>query len=196
MKPVMPALVLLAVALAGCVAPVGPVEVVRFHRAGAGPLAPATIMVAPAPGMDGASLEWRSYAAAVGQELQRLGYVETAAATSAQVAIVGLAREASPSGATDRPVTVGIGAGTDGHAAGVGLGIGIGLSGPAPAQVVTRLSVSIRDRASQQVVWEGRASFTVRASSPMAGTQLGAPRLAQALFRDFPGRSGETVLVR
>ena len=54
----------------------------------------------------------------------------------------------------------------------------------------------IRDRASGQSLWEGRARFSVRSSSPLAQTQLGAPKLSEALFRDFPGRSGETILVK
>jgi hypothetical protein len=54
----------------------------------------------------------------------------------------------------------------------------------------------IRDRESGRTLWEGRSSFTVRATSPLAGTQLGAAKMAEALFRDFPGISGETILVK
>jgi len=46
------------------------------------------------------------------------------------------------------------------------------------------------------VLWEGRASFAVRADSPLATTQLGAAQMAAALFKDFPGNSGETVLIK
>jgi hypothetical protein len=45
------------------------------------------------------------------------------------------------------------------------------------------------------VLWEGRANFTVRATSPLADTALGAPKLAEALFKGFPGQSGETIQV-
>ena len=67
---------------------------------------------------------------------------------------------------------------------------------PPPQQVETLLAVTIKDRASGQAVWEGRASFAVKASSPLATTQLGAAKLAEALFRGFPGRSGETIEVK
>jgi hypothetical protein len=54
----------------------------------------------------------------------------------------------------------------------------------------------IRDRASGQVLWEGRAAITVAASSPLSNTALAAPRLAQGLFAGFPGNSGETIQVK
>jgi hypothetical protein len=54
----------------------------------------------------------------------------------------------------------------------------------------------IKNRVTGQSLWEGRSSFTVRASSPLAQTQLGAARMAEALFKDFPGQSGETIQVK
>jgi len=89
-----------------------------------------------------------------------------------------------------------VGGATGSGGGGVGIGIGIDLSGPPPEQVETVLSVTIRDRRGGQSLWEGRSSFTARAGSPLANTQLGAAKMAEALFRGFPGRSGETILVR
>ena len=54
----------------------------------------------------------------------------------------------------------------------------------------------IQDRASGQTIWEGRAGFTVQADAPLATTSLGAPKMAAALFQDFPGRNGETIQVK
>ena len=185
-------------ALAACVAPVGPVEVTRFHLPDTSPLGNAAIAVEPAAGMDGASLEFRSYAAAVGRELARVGYSEMAPGTagSRQVALLAIDRRAFQPGRSNSPVRVGVGGGTGGYGSGVGLGIGIDLSGPPPQQVDTRLSVMIRDREIGQTLWEGRASFAVKSSSPLADTQLGAAKMAEALFRDFPGNSGESILVK
>lgn len=73
-------------------------------------------------------------------------------------------------------------------------GLGINLVPPA-RQVETLLAVTIRDRASKALLWEGRALYTVRATSPLADTALAAPKLADALFKDFPGQSGETIQV-
>lgn len=193
-------LILLPVALAllatGCVAPVGPVEVTRFHGPDTAVLGRGSVQVEPAPGMDGQSLEFRAYLAAVARELTRVGYVEAAAGSgSAQVAVVKVAREVFQPERARGPVSVGVGGATGSYGSGVGLGIGIDLSGPPPEQVSTELAVTIKDRSSGAALWEGRATFTVRATSPMADTGLGAARLAEALFKDFPGKSGETIVV-
>lgn len=183
-------------ALAGCVAPTGPVEVTRFHVADVSPLGKGTISVEPAPGSDGASLEWQSYSIAVMRQLVLAGYVEAAPGKGAQVAQLRLERATFKPATSSSPVSVGLGGTTGSYGTGVGVGLGINLT-PAPGQQVeTRLGVTIRDRASDAVLWEGRASFTVRASSPLADTALGAPKMAEALFKDFPGQSGETILVK
>lgn len=183
----------LVVALSACVAPTGPVEVTRFHVPEVAQLT-GTIAVAPAPGMDPASLELRTFQAAVGRELQRVGYRETG--DGAQVAEVRLERHTLQAARTRSPVSVGVGGSTGSYGSGVGMGVGIDLSGPPPAMTETMLGVMIRDRASGKVLWEGRASFAVRASSPLANTALGAAEMARALFSNFPGNSGETVLVK
>jgi len=199
MKPLLSVAVTISlVALSGCVAPVGPVEVTRFHLPDTSRLGQGTIAVEPAEGIDGSSLEFRSYAGAVARELQRIGYTEMVAgsASSEQVAIVSLERRNFRFDRSGSPVSVGVGGSTGSYGSGVGVGIGLNLSGPPPEQVETRISVTIRDRASGQSLWEGRASFTVKASSPLAGTQLGAAKMVEALFKDFPGQSGETILVK
>ncbi|OJW64850.1 MAG: hypothetical protein BGO57_07460 [Sphingomonadales bacterium 63-6] len=181
--------------LAGCMTPVGPVEVTRFHQAAA-QLGHGTIAVEAAPGLDAKSLELASYNQAVARELTRLGYQVVPEGTGAQVAVVRLDRVTIQPDGGRSPVTVGGGASTGSYGSGVGLGIGIDLSGKPKAQVNTRLGVMIRDRASDRTLWEGRANFTVSASAPLAQTTLGAPRMAAALFSDFPGNNGETVEVK
>lgn len=191
------ALLLATAALGGCVAPVGPVEVTRFNNpAMVERLGQGTIAVEAAPGMDAGSPELRSYQAAVARQLVTLGYREGATGTSSQVALVRLSRRASLPGHGDSPVSVGAGGGAGSYGSGVGVGIGVNLSGRPAEQVTTQLGVQIRDRASDKTIWEGRADFTVRASSPLADTQLGAARMAEALFAGFPGNSGETVEVK
>lgn len=184
-------------ALAGCVAPVGPVEVTRFHVPELVALGRGAIVVEPAPGQDGGSLEYASYAGAVARQLVLLGYAEApAGSASPQVAVLRIERRSLRPDRTRAPVSVGVGGSTGTYGSGVGLGIGLDLSGPPPEQVETQLAVTIRQRASGKALWEGRASFTVRATSPMATTQLGAAKLAEALFKGFPGQSGETIQVR
>jgi len=183
--------------LAGCVAPVGPVEVTRFHDpARTAALARGVIAVEAAEGEDPDSLELRTYRLAVAQQLQRVGYTLAAANTaSPQTAEVRVIRRRFQPGRDGSPVTVGGGASTGSYGSGVGLGIGIDLSGKPKEQVTTRLAVTIRENASGEPFWEGRADFTVPVDSPMADTQLGAAKLAEALFTNFPGNNGETIEV-
>ena len=184
----------LIVALTGCVAPVGPVAVTRYHAADIAPLGKATIGIEAGAGMDAGSLEQQAYRAAVNQQLQRLGFNTAASGAGEQVAIVRVTRIRYRPERTRGPVSVGGSAGS--YGSGVGLGIGIDLSGPPPDQVETKLLVSIRDRKSGITLWEGRASFTVSAKSPMAETSLGAAKVTEALFRGFPGTSGEDIEVK
>jgi len=182
-------------ALGGCIAPTGPVQVTRFHAADIAPLGHGSIAVEPAAGMDGNSLELKSFEAAVARQLQLIGYSDVASGGD-QVALVKLSRRTYRPARMGSPVSVGIGGSAGSYGCGMGVGIGLDLSGPPPEQVDTELAVSIKDRKSAAVLWEGRASFTVRSTSPLAQTQLGAAKLAEALFKGFPGNSGETIEVK
>jgi hypothetical protein len=195
-RALLPALALSGV-LSGCATPVGPVEVTRFHLPDTSVLGRGPIRVEPAPGQDGASIEFRTYAAAVAQELTRLGYTEAAPGTAGgnQVAVLSVERQTFSPGQRRSPVSVGVGGSTGSYGSGLGLGLGINLSGPPKDQVETHMGVMIRDRATGQSLWEGRAQFSVRADAPVAQTSLGAAKMAEALFKGFPGRSGETITV-
>lgn len=183
------------IALAGCVTPVGPVSVTRFHGADVSMLGKGTIAIEPAPGNDGNSLEWQSYRAAVMRQLVLLGYSEANPGAGMQVAYMAMSRRAlQPQGSS--PVSVGVGGSTGRFGSGVGLGVGLNLSPKPTAQVETNLAVTIKNRASGISLWEGRASFTVSAKSPLAATALGAPKMTEALFQGFPGQTGETIEVK
>lgn len=181
---------------AACVAPVGPVQVTRFHLPDTSRLGQGTISVEPAQGMDGNSLEWKAFQMAVSRQLVALGYSEVPAGEGAQVALVSVRRSTFRPERSSSPVSVGVGGSTGSYGSGLGVGIGINLSGKPAEQVETQLAVRIDDRATSTALWEGRASFTVRATSPMADTALGAPKVAEALFKGFPGQSGETIEVK
>jgi hypothetical protein len=196
MKRLLATATLAATMLTGaCVAPVGPVEVTRFHVPETARLGTGAITIEPAPGGDADSLEFRTWGAAIARELVRVGYSEQVAGKAPQVAQVRVTREAFRPGRDGSPVSVGVGGSTGSYGSGVGVGIGLDLSGPPPEQVQTDLEVVIRDRTTGNALWEGRASFTVKASSPLARTDLGAAKMTEALFRGFPGQSGETIYV-
>ena len=180
--------------LGGCAVPVGPVSVSRFHLPDTASLGHGAIAVVPAAGMDGGSLEVQSYQAAVTQQLGRLGYAVVFPADASQVAEVRLASETDQP-APGSPVHVGGAGYTGSYGSGLGLGLSFNLSGGPKAQTTQELGVVIRERATGTVLWEGKALFTVAATSPLATTQLAAPKLAGALFAGFPGHSGETIQV-
>ena len=192
-----PLLPLIALAsLSGCAAFVGPVEVTRFHTPDTAALGKGAIAVEAGPGMDPASLEFKSYQSAVRQQLQRIGYSDAAPGAGGQIALIKIARIRILPPRNGNPVSVGGSMSTGSFGSGVGLGIGIDLSGQPRERVQTDLSVSIRDKANGTVLWEGRANFTVTSGSPLAETPLGAAKMAEALFRDFPGHSGETIEIK
>ncbi|GLT01084.1 hypothetical protein GCM10007897_24750 [Sphingobium jiangsuense] len=189
-------------ALSGCAASIPPVEVTRFHAPGAAVPRTGGIVVEPQPGPRDDSIEYRTFAGAVAQELQRVGFTdETGRQTlraSDYVALIAYDREVrSPLDAGGRsPVSVGVGGATGSYGSGLGVGIGINLSGKPKDVVVTRLSVQIRRRADSQPVWEGRAETSAKVGTPASQAGLSAGKLAAALFKDYPGRSGETITVK
>lgn len=184
-----------SLSLAACQTAIPPVEVTRFHigdQTGRG-----TVAVEPLSFDDDTSLEFRSYAAAVGRELQRIGFTEQNGTNTQYVASVNY-RRAVRNPLTDggSPVSVGVGGGTGSYGSGLGLGIGINLSGKPKAIVITELNVQIKRRADATVIWEGRAITEAKENAPAAQPGMAAAKLAGALFKDFPGVSGRTITVK
>lgn len=188
----------LALSLAGCATAVPPVEVTRFHVGN--PARSGTIAVDEMPDNPDAGLEFRTYAAAVEQELQRVGFAPASAgARSDYVALVGLRRSFRPTGYGNdgRPVSVGVGGGVgSGGFSGMGVGIGINLSGRPKDMVTTELQVQIRRRADSAALWEGRAVSQAREGTPAAQPGIAAQKLASALIGGYPGESGRTITVK
>jgi hypothetical protein len=180
--------------LSGCAASIPPVEVTRFH-AGAS-VAPGAVALVPLEGGDPASLEFRSYAAAVAKELSVLGYREGQGSATAYVAEVDIARSVREEQSRRSPVTIGIGGGSFGRGGGIGIGTSFGVGGNRPREtVVTKLSVRLKARADGMPFWEGRAETSAASGAPAAQPGIASAKLANALFRGFPGKSGETIVV-
>ncbi|QCB56649.1 DUF4136 domain-containing protein [Sphingopyxis sp. PAMC25046] len=202
-----------ALALGGCATAVPPVEVTRFHTNAAPSWAPGTryaIATAPldAPGTFDAprtrppgaampSLEWNSYRAAVDQQLQRQGLVPAGSGERAPLLVrISFDRaEQLPEGGRS-PVSVGVGGSTGSYGSGVGLGIGINLGGGPKRMADLQLFVRIDNAATGQALWEGRALTAVPVKAPANQPSLAAAKLAEALFKDFPGESGRTISVK
>lgn len=181
-----------ALLLPACASSIPPVEVTRFHLNQA--IALAAVAVAAQPGTDGSSIEFRTFAIAVSRELSRLGFAEGQA--GAYVAEVAHDRDTRERLAKRSPFSIGIGGGSFGRNVGIGVGTSIGIGGTRNRDVVvSRLSVRLKRKSDASVVWEGRAETEAAANAPAAQPGLAAEKLARALFADFPGESGATVLV-
>ncbi|MDK2761876.1 MAG: DUF4136 domain-containing protein [Sphingopyxis sp.] len=194
-----------ALALGGCATAVPPVEVTRFHAASPAGWAPGTrytVDTAPlgdAAAMVGASqpsLEWDSYRSAVERQLQLQGLVAAPDGTRAPLKVrIGFDRMDRTGVGRRSPVSVGVGGSTGSYGSGVGLGVGFNLGGGPRKVQDLQLVVRIDDSASGQALWEGRALAAVPVKAPAAQPGLASAKLAEALFRDFPGESGRTINV-
>jgi hypothetical protein len=70
-----------------------------------------------------------------------------------------------------------------------GMAVNVDLTKPLPPLVSTKLEARIRDRATNAVLWEGRAEVATREGDEKWGDQAIAARLAEALFDGFPRAS-------
>lgn len=188
----------LALPLAACATAVPPVEVTRFHVGN--PARTGTVAVEEMPGNPDISLEFRTYAAAVAQEWQRVGFSTVpAGASSDYVALVGFQRSFRPTGQArnDRPVSVGVGGGIgSGGFSGMGVGVGINLSGKPKDIVTSQLHVQLRRRSDSATIWEGRAYTEAKQGTPASQPGIAAQKLAGALIGGYPGESGRTITVK
>ncbi len=182
--------------LSACAAPayVSPVEVTRFVGQADTYLAQGTIEIAPAPGINGDGLEYGFYAEAVRIELEELGY-RVVAQNGDQVAALDFDQNVGAPAERGGPVSVGVGGSTGSFGSGLGVGIGLNLTPRPSEQINTVISVAIKAADGGTNLWEGRAAMSATANSDFAPSDAAAGRLADALFADFPGNSGETVIV-
>ena len=185
--------------LTGCTAMTPPVDVTRFHNAQIAPIVPGSVIIEANVTDEGysRSIEYATYSAALLRELQRVGFTETrdTTGTSQYIARYTIDRAVLTAGGDRSPISVGVGGSTGSYGSGLGLGIGINLGGRPKDKIVTELSVRISRRDNGSVIWEGRASVEAKQGSPASQPGLAAAKLAEALFRDFPGESGTTIRV-
>jgi hypothetical protein len=196
--------------LAGCAIPTGPVEVTRFNRVAEGQgYGQGSFAIVPKPqntpnpqaGSQGpqSALSQSPYDAAVSREMGRFGYVIPADEAKSDL-LVEVYTSSTPiaPGQSRGPVSVGVGGGTGGYRSGVGLGVGLDITSllnRPKARVLTELSVRILSRSSGIVIWEGKAVQEANAGSP-AVQPANAAKLAESLFKGFPGKSGETIIIK
>lgn len=197
------ALALMSIALISLAsgASAAPVEVTRFHTPETlVTLGRGAVAVVAAPGTDngtyGGSLETRIWLAAVEAELAALRFASATPGAADLVAEVRMERHNERTERRGGPVSVGVGGNTGGWNNGLGLGLGFNLGGGPRSVVMTRLAVTIRNRATGLSLWEARAENIEKAGSKAGSVDQLAPRMVRALFSGFPGTSGATIKVR
>jgi hypothetical protein len=176
--------------------PGGFAEVTRFHLGQ--PIARSTIAVEAANASLTNTPEYRTYEEIVARQLTRLGWtVVPNVGNSEEVAIVSVQQGIHEGPPRRSPVSIGVGGGTGGWRGGVGGGVAFGVGGGGPRAVAsTMLEVRLKRRSDGSVIWEGRGRSDVPARSPLAQPAAAVERLANAMFRDFPGESGRTITTR
>lgn len=177
----------LAVSLAACATPRGAelrndIEVTRSHLGQ--PVARAQIAIEPLNAADANSMEYRNHAALVAAQLRRLGWtVVNTVGTSEQVALVNVEQATRDAFARRFPA--------------VGGTVGTASSGDRGGDALaTMLSVAIKRRSDGTLFWEGRAISDANTGASAAERNAAVEKLADALFRDFPGESGRTISTR
>ncbi len=200
------AMLLPVLCLTACATAVAPVQVTRFHRVESSGPVRGTFAIIDGPRAATTSLAdsqaRENYVVAVSRELGRLGYTAAPAGSARYAVTIDVERQTRAAlAARGGPVSVGVGGSTGSYGSGVGVGVGLDLGrlfggGRGNGdQIVTQLSVRIARPGEAQALWEGRAETEAGARAPAAQPGLAADTLATALFRDFPGASGQTITV-
>lgn len=186
---------------AAAIAATAHVEVTRFHLLA--PPAPAiigaSIAVEPAaPPADPAappappSLQFGVLAAAANGALARAGFKPVAegqpADYVARIALTGSSELVQ----RRSPFSIGLGGGTGGRNGGVGGGVSFPVGGGARTVTAALMTMHIRRTSDNTAVWEGRATTIAPAADPFSA----APALLEALLKNFPGQSGQSVKLK
>lgn len=149
------------------------------------------IAVSTAPGSLELGQSEALFAAAIGERLTHAGYaIAPGDAGPGQIAELTVTRtELEPQGPPHKKVSGEAEMGVGNRGSGFGLGIAVDLRKPLPPLIDTRLQVRIRDRATNTVLWEGRADVATRPGTKGWNDQQMAARLAAALLEGFPHAS-------
>lgn len=151
----------------------GGIDVTRTHLGGQ--IARAQVAVEPGNAADANNPDWAAFSAAVERQLARHGYTIAAnRPASEQIARVTVTQGSRAALTTGWPA-------------------GLGAGSRQANRVATLLDVRIQRRSDGSVFWQGRAVAEMPAATPRGEI---VERLAEALFRDFPGESGRTIRVR
>ncbi|MBZ6377980.1 MULTISPECIES: DUF4136 domain-containing protein [Pacificimonas] len=184
---------ILCAALAACSTYDPGIDVTRFHLEQ--PVARGAVFLEPAMPDQAGTLEFRTYADIVAAELRETGFTIVDDRDDAELlGVVDVAQASREALAQRSPVSIGVGGGTGGGNVGVGVGTTFGLGGGKSGEIVeTLLALRLTRMSDESVIWEGRATTEAESGADRASAVAALPALADALLRDYPGMSGETV---
>ncbi len=166
-------------------------EVTRFHLGQ--PIPSDSIALVATTGVDATSLEFRSQAAVVARDLDAVGLHPATGNNSAYIGVLQVAQSTRVGPPKSSPFQIGIGGSTGGFGGGVSVPVGT----PRANEVRTNLlSLQIRRRSDNSMVWEGRAVQDIAADAPASALTAALPALSRALLGGFPGPSGVTIKVK
>jgi hypothetical protein len=180
--------------LVSCTTP-GPkgTDVTRFHLDK--PIAPQPVNIEAADNNAADSLAFSSYSNIIAAELKKIGLEQTPGDSAALIAVVSVTRSMQQAPPKRSAFSIGVGGGSYGSGGGMGAGVNMPVGGgnSYDGVFVTTLEVKLVERDSNTVMWEGSA---IRSTPSGTGNATDVvQQLATALFRDFPGKSGETITV-
>lgn len=187
-------------AVGGCATSNTGVDVKRFHLGV--PVTRGTIAVIPANAAQSFGIEYRTYADAVANELRAQGFTPALVDTGpAYLATLAITQNVAVGPRRPSPFSIGIGGGgfTGGRGGGVGLGGGVAFPvghSRRDAVEIDALSIQIKRRSDQTLIWEGTATAAIDTRSPHASLANAVPAMARALLSGFPGPSGVTEHVQ
>jgi hypothetical protein len=169
----------------------GKVDVASFVAQGdaTAALGSGTIAVELEPQTTPMDVPAAAYEAAVIDQMVHAGYdTNGPPGGESQVVELRLTRdELAPAELKRNPVSGEMAVGVSNRGTSTALGLNLDFSKPRKALLSTRLEARIRDKASGTVLWEGRATIATRDGDDKWSDQAIATRLAEALFRRFPG---------
>lgn len=148
-----------------------------------------SIVLAPGPAGTAADADVAAFEPALVEQLAKAGYRTEGSSTAGGQVVEYVVSHAvvAPPEPSRGPISGGVSVGVGNHGwSGLGLGIGIDLSKPRGPLVATRLEARIRDAATKELLWQGRAEVIVREGDRRWTPQATAARLSATLFKGFP----------
>jgi hypothetical protein len=191
------ALTALALLAACSTGPSTGINVTRFSLGG--PIAPGTLVVVPANQALVGTLEFQTYANLVADQLHARSFQPIGKLLPAEYVATLAYSQTAQAVTHSPPATVGFGVGGSSYGGGgaaVGTGVQVPVGGGTDTIVVNQVSVELKRRSDQSVIWQGSATGQAKGTSPNASMANAMPGLVRALFLDFPGKSGTTVTVK